>query len=118
MTFLSTSTLSIATLLVLFSATAHAGPCEHEIYDTDLALNKKLDAEAARGKAAPRPRARCCTASRPRFRSPARKRRLATFPKPTSRRSTYKDEARKADEGGDLPACHKALADARQMLGL
>ena len=53
MTFLSTTTLSIATLVVLFSAAAQAGLCTQEIYDTDIALNKKLDAEAARGKAAP-----------------------------------------------------------------
>jgi hypothetical protein len=119
MTFLSASTLSIATLLVLFSGTAHAGPCEHEIYDTDIALNKKLDAEAARGKAAPETQGALLHHQPTPLSVAGAEEKVGDISEADLKTiRTYMEEARKADAGGDLPACHKALADARQMLGL
>ena len=119
MTFLRATTLSIATLLVLFSGAAHAGPCEREIYDTDIALSKKLDAEAARGKAAPETQG-ALLHHQPTLLSVAGAEEKVGDISETDLKTirSYMDEARKADARGDLPACHKALADARQMLGL
>ena len=39
-----------AAALVLWTAACQAGPCANEIYQTDIALGKRLDAAAARGK--------------------------------------------------------------------
>src|SRR5271157_3149412 len=36
----------------LWIGAAHAGPCAGEIYDADIAINKRLDAAAAKGKPA------------------------------------------------------------------
>ena len=42
-----------AAALAVFSTSARAGPCADQIDDEDLAINKRLDAAATRGKPAP-----------------------------------------------------------------
>jgi hypothetical protein len=108
-----------AAALALFSAAAQAGPCTQEIYDTDIALNKKLDAEAARGMAAPETQGALLHHQPTPLSVAGAEAKVGDISEADLKTiRTYMEEARKADAGGDLPACHKALADARQMLGL
>ncbi len=110
--------LAIATL-TLFPAAAHAGPCAQEIYDTDIALNKKLDALAARGKTGPETQGALLHRQPTPLSVAGAEAKLGDISEADLETiMAYMDEARKADAGGDLPACHKALANARQMLGL
>ena len=114
----SASILALAPLM-LFPAAAHAGPCAPEIYDTDIALNKKLDAEAARGKAAPETQGALLHRQPTPLSVAGAEEKLGDISEADLKTiRAYMEEARKADDGGDLPACRKALADARQMLGL
>ena len=49
MTFRYAMAFSAAALVM---SVAHAGPCTNELYQADLAINKRLEAAAARGKTA------------------------------------------------------------------
>ena len=114
----SASVLALAPL-VLLPAAAHAGPCAPEIYDTDIALNKKLDALAARGKSGTETQGALIHRQPTPLSVAGAEEKLGDISEADLKTiRAYMDEARKADDGGDLPACRKALADARQMLGL
>jgi len=63
-------------------------------------------------------RLRPCTASRRRRRSRARREKAGDLSEADVKAlSEFMDEARKADAGGDKPACEKALADVHRVLG-
>ena len=110
------SLLIVAAALALLAGPAAAGPCAGEIHAFELELNAKLDAAAARGKGAPQ------TTAAQLHRQPtpdsfaaaeARAGDISEQDVVTIRK--FMIEARKADDSGNLAACHKAIADARQM---
>jgi hypothetical protein len=108
--------LSVAALM-LFSAVARAGPYADQIYDEDLAINKRLDAAAARGKSAPE--SGFATMHRqptPLTVAGAEEKAGDLSEAEVKALAAFMDEARKADLAGDVPACKKALADADRML--
>jgi hypothetical protein len=108
--------LSVAALM-LFSAVARAGPCADQIYDEDLAINKRLDAAAARGK--PAPESGFATMHRqptPLTVAGAEEKAGDLSEAEVKALAAFMDEARKADLAGDVAACKKALADADRML--
>jgi hypothetical protein len=106
-----------AAALVLFSAAARAGPCANQIYDEDLAINKRLDAAAARGK--PAPQSGFATMHRqptPLTVAGAEQKAGDLSEADVKALAAFMDAARKADLAGDVAACQKALADADRML--
>jgi type II secretory pathway component HofQ len=108
--------LSVGALAFL-AAQAHAGPCENEIYQADIAINKRLDAAAARGK--PAPESTFATMHRqptPQSVAGAEEKAGDLSEADVKAIAEFMDEARKADAGGDRPACEKALADVRTVL--
>jgi len=108
--------LSIAAL-VLCAAAAHAGPCAGEIYDADIAINKRLDAAAAQGKTAPE--SGFATMHRqptPLTVAGAEVKAGDLSEADVKTLGAFMDEARKADGAGDLAACRKALADLHRIL--
>ena len=109
--------LSVASLVLCASA-AHAGPCTGEIYDADIAINKRLDAAAAKGKSA----AESTFATMHRQPTPqtvaGAEAKVGDLSEADVKALTeFMEEARKADAGGDRPACEKALAAVRGVLG-
>ncbi len=109
--------LSLAAL-ALCSAAAHAGPCAGEIYDADIAIGKRLDAAAAKGKALPEFEA--ATMHRqptPQSVAGAEVKAGDLSEADVKALGAFMVEARKADGAGDLAACRKALADLRLILG-
>ncbi len=106
-----------AAALAVFSATAYAGPCAGQIYDENLAINKRLDAAAARGKAAPESQG-ALLHHQPTPLSVAGAEEKAGDLSETEVKALaeFMEEARKADSAGDIAACRKALADADRML--
>jgi hypothetical protein len=109
--------LSVAAL-VLCNAAARAGPCAGEIYDADIAINKRLDAAAAQGKTAPE--SGFATMHRqptPLTVAGAEVKAGDLSEADVKALGAFMDEARKADGAGDLAACRKALADLQRFLG-
>ncbi len=101
----------------LWIGAAHAGPCAGEIYDADIAINKRLDAAAAKGK----PAAESSFATMHRQPTPqtvagAEERAGDLSEADVKAISEFMEEARMADAGGDKPACEKALEDVRRVL--
>lgn len=105
-----------AAVLALLAGPAAAGPCAGEIHTFELELNARLDAAAARGKGAPQ------TTAAQLHRQPTpdslaaaeasagdiSEQDLASIRK-------FMVDARKADDSGNLAACRKAIAEARDM---
>ena len=106
-----------AAALALFTTAAHAGPCAGQIYDEEIAIGKRLDAAAARGKAAPES-SFATTHRQPTPLSVAGAEEKAGDLSEAELKAIveFMDEARKADTAGDVAACQKALADAERML--
>ena len=106
-----------AVALALSATSALAGPCSQQIYETEVALNEKLDAAAAAGKAgAESPAATMHRQPTPNSVVGAEE-RLGEFPEEDAEAfSGAMDEARKADDAGDLGACQKALTEANRVL--
>ncbi len=103
--------------LALCSAAAHAGPCGGEIYDADIAIGKRLDAAAAKGKALPQSEA--ATMHRqptPQSVAGAEVKAGDLSEADVKALGAFMVEARRADGAGDLAACRKALADLKLIL--
>jgi hypothetical protein len=108
-----------AVACALTPAVARAGPCTDEIYRADLAINARLDAAAAKGKTG----TESTFATMNRQPTPATvaaaEAKLGDVPEAEVKGvREYMQAARSADEAGDKPACEKALAQARSILGM
>ena len=95
---------------------ALAGPCADEIYQTDIAIGKRLSAAAASGAAG----AQSSFANLHRQPTPATvasaEAKLGELPDADVQRiRTFMDEARRADAANDKADCEKALAEARKI---
>ncbi len=108
-----------ATALALLSGEALAGPCTDEIYQAQIAIGKRLDAAAARGKAAPESTF-ATTHHQPTPSSVANAEAQVGDLSDADLNALTQDtdEARKADAAGDQAGCEKALADVRRILGV
>jgi hypothetical protein len=108
--------LSVAGLS-LYSVAAYAGPCTGQIYDADLAISKRLDAAAARGKAAPESQGALLHHQPTPLSVAGAEQKAGDLSESEVKAITaFMDEARKADAIGDAAACGKAIADAERML--
>jgi hypothetical protein len=108
----------IAVSLTLVCLPAFAGPCTEEIYQTDMAIGKRLNATAAEGKTG----AESSFATMHRQPTPTTvagaEAKLGELPEADLRRiEIFMDEARKADVANNKADCEKALAEARKILG-
>ena len=106
-----------ATALVLIAAPAHAGPCTDRIYQSDLAVEKLLDAAAANG--APAPQSSFATLHRqptPATVASAEQKAGALSSAQVEAITEKLDAARDADDKGDRTACETALNEADRML--
>ncbi len=103
----------------LAPAPSRAGPCADEIYQADVAINKRLDALAAQGK----------TGTESTFATMNRQPTPATVAAAEAKLGDVSEtqvkavrefmaEARKADETGDKAACETALSQAKTILGM
>ncbi len=105
--------------LASWAGVAQAGPCAGEIYQADIAINRRLDEIAAQGKAG----AESTFATTHHQPTPATiagaEEKVGDVP-PSGVQDVRKFmvEARRADDAGDTAACEKALADAKTILGL
>ena len=107
-----------AVVLVFCPIAAHAGPCEQQLHDTETARGERLGALAAQGNAAPE--STFATMHRqPTETTLAQAEERAGEVSGTNLTAVEKflQEARKADAANDLPACEKALAEARKIIG-
>lgn len=103
--------------LVLIAASAHAGPCTDRIYQTDIAVEKLLDAAAAQGQ--PAVESTFATMHRqptPRTVAGAEARAGDLTPDQTQKIMDAMELARKADDAGDQAGCEKALGEAQHIL--
>jgi hypothetical protein len=106
-----------ATALVLIAAPAHAGPCTDRIYQSDLAVEKLLDAAAANGT--PAPQSSFATLHRqptPATVASAEQKAGALSSAQVEAITQKLDAARDADDKGDRTACETALNQADRML--
>ncbi len=109
--------LSVATL-VLCCAAAEAGPCGGEIYDADIAIGKRLDVAAAKGKTLPESQgALLHRQPTPQSVAGAEVKAGDLSEADLKALGAFMEEARKADGAGDLAACRKALSDLHGILG-
>ncbi len=98
---------------------AVAGPCTYDIYQADEKIGKALDAAATKGK-----RGKESTfATTHRQPTPATlagaEQQLGDISEAQVKAvRDFMQEARKADGANDRPACEKALAEARKVLGM
>ncbi len=105
--------------LTSWDGPAQAGPCADEIYQADIAINKRLDEIAANGKAG----TESTFATMHRQPTPAT---IAGAEEKAGDVSAsgvqdvrkFMAEARQADDAGDQAGCEKALAEARTIVGL
>src|SRR5271155_4968510 len=103
--------------LVLIAAPAQAGPCTDRIYQTDIAIEKLLDAAAAQGQ--PAAESTFATMHRqptPRSVASAEEKAGDLTPDQTQALMDAMELARKADDGGDQAGCEKALGEAQHIL--
>ena len=103
----------------LVTSAAEAGPCTNELYQADVAINKRLDMAAAQGKTA----SQSVGAQLHRQPTPgsiaAAEGKLGDLSDADAEAvGKDMDAARKADAAGDKAGCEKALADVRRILGL
>ena len=107
-----------AVVFVVGPIAAHAGPCEQQLHETEIAREERLDALAAQGNTAPEST----------FAKMHRQPTSTTLAQAEERAGEvsganltavekFLQEARKADAANDLPACEKALAEARKIIG-
>lgn len=108
-----------AAALVALAGPAFAGPCAGEIDALETQLNAKLDAVAAHGKGAQQSTAaQLHRQPTPDSLAAAEAQAGDISEKDVAEVRRFVAEARKADQGGDLAGCRKALADARALGGL
>jgi hypothetical protein len=103
--------------LLLIAAPAHAGPCTDRIYQTDIAIEKLLDAAAAQGQ--PAAESTFATMHRqptPRSVAGAEEKAGDLTPAQTQTIMDTMELARKADDAGDQAGCEKALGEAQSIL--
>ena len=106
-----------AMALALIAALAYAGPCTDRIYQSDLAVEKLLDAAAANG--APAPQSSFATLHRqptPATVASAEQKAGALSSAQVEAITKKLDAARDADDKGDGATCEKALNEADRML--
>ena len=106
-----------AVTLTLCPAPVRAGPCTQQIYDAQNTVDKRLDAIAAAGKSGNQSVA-ATMHRQPTLNSVASAEEKLGDISEGDVQALRKDmdEARKADDNGDLAACLKALDDARRIL--
>ena len=107
-----------AVVFTLVCVPALAGPCANEIYQANEAIGKKLEAAAAKGKAAPQSTF-ATTHHQP---TPATvagaEEQVGDIPESVVKElRAFMQAARMADEAGDKGGCEKALAEAKSILG-
>jgi hypothetical protein len=100
--------------LICLAHPALAGPCATEIHDLQVEVNAKLDAIASQGKGA----AQTTAATLHRQPTPdslaaAEARAGDISDADVAHMRAFMAAAKKADDGGDVAACRKALSDAR-----
>ena len=96
----------------------HAGPCEQQLYGTEIAREARLNALAAHGNAAPQSTfAMMHRQPTPTTVAQAEERAGEVSGANLTAVEKFLQEARKADAANDLPACEKALAEVRKILG-
>jgi hypothetical protein len=109
--------MSCLAILALCSAPARAGPCTNQIYDTDLALGKRLNAAAAQGSdVTESTAAKLHRQPTPRSVANAEERAGDLTESQVTALTEDMDQARSADAAGNLTACQKALADVQRVL--
>ncbi len=97
---------------------AHAGPCEQQLYRTEIAREARLNALAAHGNAAPESTfAMMHRQPTPTTVAQAEERAGEVSGASLTAVEKFLQEARKAYAANDLPACEKALAEVRKILG-
>jgi hypothetical protein len=97
---------------------AHAGPCEQQLYGTEIAREARLNALGAHGNAAPESTfAMMHRQPTPTTVAEAEERAGEVSGANLTAVEKFLQEARKADAANDLPACTKALAEVRKILG-
>jgi len=111
--------VSGALALALWNSASCAGPCADQIYQSDVAIGKRLDAAAARGK----PAAESNFATMHRQPTPgtvAQAEEQAGDLSAADVQTLEQDmqAARTADAANDHAGCEKALADVRRILGV
>jgi hypothetical protein len=97
---------------------AHAGPCEQQLHETEIARGERLNALAAQGNAAPE--STFATMHRqptPNTVAQAEERAGEVSGANLTAVEKFLQEAHKADAANDLPACEKALAEVRKIIG-
>ena len=93
--------LAFAALIGAFCpALAYAGPCAEDLYKAETAIDSRLDAIAARGRAG----------------AEGQLGDLSDTEVQAVRK--FMADAKRADDAGDKPACEQALSQARQLLGM
>ena len=106
-----------ATALAVFASPSYAGPCTDRIYQSDLAVEKLLDAAIANG--APAPQSSFATMHRqptPGTVASAEQKTGALSSAQVEAITEKLDAARDADNKGDGATCEKALNEADRML--
>jgi hypothetical protein len=109
--------LAAAAAPLLVAVPADAGPCTDRIYQTDVAIEKLLDAAAAQGE--PGVESTFATMHRqptPRSVAGAETRAGDLSPDQTQKILDAMELARKADDAGDQAGCEKALGEAQHIL--
>ncbi len=105
--------------LTLSTGAAQAGACADDIYQADIAINKRLGEIAAHGKSA----AESTFATSHHQPTPATiagaEEKVGDIPASgVEDIHKFMVEARQADDAGDKAGCEKALAEARTIVGL
>jgi len=114
-------TLRLTTLAALLATTlipvsAHAGPCAADIDRVQAQADAWIDAAAGRGRAGPESTA-ATDHRQPTPESIARAEQRLDGAAAGQTALAALAQARQADAAGDVPACEKALAAARNALG-
>jgi negative regulator of sigma E activity len=108
-----------AAALAALAQPAAAGPCTGDINAMQTEIDAKLNAAAARGKAAPQSTAAQLHRQPTPNSIASAEAQVGDIPeKDVVALRQFLDQARRADDSGDLGACRKALADARKLGGL
>jgi hypothetical protein len=101
----------------LIAPPAGAGPCTQQIYDANIAVEQRLDAIAGTGKTGVQsPAATMHRQPTPSSIAGAEEKLGDISPATAEALHRDTEEARAADDGGDLAACRKALDDIRRLL--
>ncbi len=100
-------------------ALAYAGPCAEDLYKAETAIDSRLDAIAARGRAGAESTF-ATTHHQPTPSTVAGAEGQLGDLSDTEVQAVRKfmADAKRADDAGDKPACEQALSQARQLLGM